>query len=185
MLNKGLGSQVETERVPGRCRQVISHPCRGPKLRTQQSWIQMITAAMDAPVASSTRPFLLISVSEGEFSWVSTTLIKMSPCGLHYTFILYSSSWNKRQRYCFMETTIILCISVSFPSKNILCKCTRLESIWKCLSRYIYSWRTKTQCHTLPHSKYAYQHTLFLWLECFFEKLSTKKQQTSIFVPPD
>lgn len=29
VLRKGLESEVETERVPGRCRQVISHPSRG------------------------------------------------------------------------------------------------------------------------------------------------------------
>lgn len=40
---------METERVPGKYRQVISHPCRGPKLWTQQYWTQTITAAMDAP----------------------------------------------------------------------------------------------------------------------------------------
>lgn len=34
------------------------------------------------PAGSSTRPFLLISFSEGEFGRVSTTQIKMSLCGL-------------------------------------------------------------------------------------------------------
>lgn len=49
----------------------------------------------------------------------------------------------------------------------------------------VYSGWTKTQSHTLPHSRYTAKRTVFLWLECFFEILSTKKQQTSIFVPPD
>lgn len=132
------------------------------------------------PVASSTRPFLLISLSEGEFSWVSTTVIKLSPCGLCCTLILYSSSWHKKPRYCFIETTLILCISISFHLKNVLCKCTRLESMWECHSRYILYTQCHTLCHILPHSKYAYQHTLFLWLKCFFEILKKYKKSSKL-----
>lgn len=40
---------LQTERVSGGHRQVISHPRRGPKLQIQQSWIQMMMTAMDAP----------------------------------------------------------------------------------------------------------------------------------------
>lgn len=40
---------METERVPGVHRQVLSHPCRGLQVRTQQCWIQMIREAMDTP----------------------------------------------------------------------------------------------------------------------------------------
>lgn len=47
----------------------------------------------------------------------------------------------------------------------------------------VYSLRT--QCHTLPHSNHSAKHTVFLWLKCFFEILPTKKQQMSIFAPPD
>lgn len=35
--------------MSGERRQVISHPCRGPKLQIQQSRIQMMMTAMDAP----------------------------------------------------------------------------------------------------------------------------------------
>lgn len=35
--------------MSGEHRQVISYPRRGQKLRTQQSWIQMMMTAMDAP----------------------------------------------------------------------------------------------------------------------------------------
>lgn len=39
----------QTERVSGEHRQVISHPRRGPNVQIQQSQIQMMMTAMDAP----------------------------------------------------------------------------------------------------------------------------------------
>ena len=82
-VDRGWRACLKTESVSGGLRQVISLPCRGAKLWIQQSSIQMMMTAIDAPVGSCTRPFLLISLSEGEFSRVSTILL------------FYSSSWSK------------------------------------------------------------------------------------------
>lgn len=109
--------------MPGRYRQVISHTCGEPKVRTQQSVTQTITAAMHM-LCSFTRPFLLISLSEGECGRLSTIEIKMSPCGLCYALILYSSLWKERHSFCLMETNYMF--SLYFLSlKKVLCKCSR------------------------------------------------------------
>lgn len=112
VLWKGLESHYGDKDIARRYRQVISHTCRRPEVLTQQSWAQMITAAMYI-LSSFTRPFLLISFSEDGSSRVSTVLIKMSSCGLCHTVTLYSLLCTKRHVFCLMETTFIFSLSCS------------------------------------------------------------------------
>lgn len=75
-------------------------------------WIRTTTAA---PFCFSTSPFfLIISLSEGESRWVSATQMKMSPCGLCHTWILYSSPRRRRRAFSHTDTIFILSLSV-FP----------------------------------------------------------------------
>lgn len=88
-VRKSPGEVVKTERVSGGSRQVVSHPCRGPGLQSQQWWIQTMMTAMDARGPAPPQGHSSSSAPQRE-SWPESALRRLK-CRCVASPLLYSS----------------------------------------------------------------------------------------------